>query len=36
MFISNYVVNSSSIIAPTRLSGRLRHIVKFATYGTMN
>ena len=34
MFISNYVVNSTSIIAPTRPSGRLRHIVEFATYGT--
>ena len=32
MFISDYVVKSPPITAQTRPSGRLRHIVKFATY----
>ncbi len=32
MFISDYVVMSPPITAQTRPSGRLRHIVKFATY----
>ena len=33
MFISDYVVKSPPITANTRPSGRLRHIIKFATYG---
>ena len=32
MSISNYVVKSPPITAQTRPSGRLRHIIKFATY----
>ena len=32
MFISDYVVKSPPITAKTRPSGRLRHIIKFATY----
>ena len=36
MFISDYVVKSPPITAQARPSGRLRHIIKFATYRILN